>query len=395
MSDIVQTSSTKDELAVQWNYPVLYVDDEAPNLTVFEATFGDYFQILLASTAEEALAIIESRPIAILVADQRMPGMTGIDLCERVRESHGHMLRMLITAYSDQTTAIEAINRGGVETYIVKPWDEDEVRSVLRGAVARAHFQKTARMMRKEMLDKERLAGLGAMRVRLLHDLGNIISVLRVAAEGLDQMIGHVAPKVAGDSREELEFNLKQLQEAVTSLARLYRQSRTTSHHDAEEVTELTNAEMLDIVAKLVWSELVGIARLTREVRGHVKFWGDHIAISRVLINLVRAAATTIEGEAAGSYGQVRLIAAAADAHRVEFRVETDGRPLPEGIVDHVFGTAAAGSGPVQGDSLAMMLGVSLDLAETIGGELRVEENGDGWTTAFCLSLPVEGGGTA
>ena len=391
LSDAAHLASTPDELAIQWNYPVLYVDDEEPNLTVFEATFGDDFQIILANSAEEALRVIDARPVAIVVADQRMPGMTGIDLCERIRSTHAHMLRMLITAYSDQQTAIDAINRGGVETYIVKPWDKNEVRSVLRAAVARAHFQKTARLMRKEMLNKERLAGLSAMRVRLLHDLGNIISVLRVAAEGLDQMLGDVAPKVTGESREDLEFNLRQLQSAVTSLARLYRQSRTTSHHEPDEVTELSTVEMLDIVAKLVWNELVGVARLTREVREHMRFWGDPIAVSRVLINLVRAAAMTIAGEAAGHYGTIKLVAAAAGSDRVEFRVECDGRPLAPELLAQVFGSASA-TAALQASGLGLVLGVSLDLARTVGGALRVEQGGDGWTTAFCLVLPTEGG---
>ena len=93
------------------------------------------YEVVTASSGEEALRVLAERPIAVLVTDQRMRDMTGIALCEEVRERYPAVIRILVTAYSDQATAIDAINRGGVSRYVAKPWRLDEVRQILRNAV--------------------------------------------------------------------------------------------------------------------------------------------------------------------------------------------------------------------------------------------------------------------
>src|SRR5688572_14277286 len=101
---------------------VLYVDDEASNRTVFSLTFGERFNIKTASSGDEALRIIASEDVGVLLTDQRMPGMTGNELLERVRRDHPNVLRMILTAYSDLDPILKAVNDGLVARYIIKPW---------------------------------------------------------------------------------------------------------------------------------------------------------------------------------------------------------------------------------------------------------------------------------
>jgi CheY-like chemotaxis protein len=92
-------------------YPVLFVDDDESNRVIFQANFGDDFNIILAKDGHEALKLLYDISPAVLVTDQRMPGMTGVELAEIVRRDKPEVVRMIITAYADIQAAIDAINR--------------------------------------------------------------------------------------------------------------------------------------------------------------------------------------------------------------------------------------------------------------------------------------------
>src|SRR5678815_933321 len=111
---------------------VLYVDDEAANLTSFAYCFDDQFLVRTAGSAEEAMLILSREPVALLLADQRMPGMTGAQLCALARERHPDVVRMIVTAYADIGDAVAAINTGQVARYILKPWREEAMLEILQ-----------------------------------------------------------------------------------------------------------------------------------------------------------------------------------------------------------------------------------------------------------------------
>ncbi|HET9870093.1 MAG TPA: response regulator, partial [bacterium] len=116
---------------------VLYVDDEEKSLKYFRQTFGDKFPILTAPSAEEGLRILKENQdkTAVLMTDQRMPGEKGIQFLEKARQLNPRILRILVTAYSDLETAIEAVNTGAIYKYVTKPWDIPQLENTLRRAV--------------------------------------------------------------------------------------------------------------------------------------------------------------------------------------------------------------------------------------------------------------------
>lgn len=114
---------------------VLYVDDELQNLEVFERAFGQYFTLLTARSGKEALEILRRREVHLVVADQRMPEMTGVELFEIVVREMPETVRIVLTAYLDIEAAVQAINSGGVYRYILKPWSPKEMRVVLERAL--------------------------------------------------------------------------------------------------------------------------------------------------------------------------------------------------------------------------------------------------------------------
>jgi DNA-binding NtrC family response regulator len=107
---------------------LLYVDDESTNLDTFRWAFGSDFQVKTCHSGEEALKILDQEEIPLVVADQRMPGMTGIELCERLFTRKPEIIRMILTAYAEVDTLLDAIRRGHVHDYILKPWKKSELK---------------------------------------------------------------------------------------------------------------------------------------------------------------------------------------------------------------------------------------------------------------------------
>lgn len=114
---------------------ILYVDDETDNLVVFEATFAHRFNVLTAGGAEEALAILERTPVAVVVSDQRMPRTTGVELFGILRQKYPAVQRVLLTGYSEPKAMMDAINVGQVFYYVSKPWDCPYLEQILLKAI--------------------------------------------------------------------------------------------------------------------------------------------------------------------------------------------------------------------------------------------------------------------
>jgi LytS/YehU family sensor histidine kinase len=116
------------------DFSILYVDDEVHNLISFNATFRREYKILTAPGGKEGLQILNEKKVHLVLSDQRMPGMTGVDFLEQVYQQFPETIRMIITGFSDIDAVIGAINKGGVNRYITKPWDEREMRMTIENA---------------------------------------------------------------------------------------------------------------------------------------------------------------------------------------------------------------------------------------------------------------------
>lgn len=116
------------------NRSVLYVDDEVDNLTVFKSTFRREFTIHLAQSGAEGLEILKNNEIQVIITDQRMPEMTGIQFLESVNPVYPDCIRMILTGFSDVEAIIKAINNGKVYRYITKPWNKEELRQTIDDA---------------------------------------------------------------------------------------------------------------------------------------------------------------------------------------------------------------------------------------------------------------------
>lgn len=116
---------------------VLYVDDEPIYLTAFRASFRRVYNIFTAGSAAEAIEILKKEHIQIIISDNRMPDMTGIEFFKSIIEKYKYPVRILLTAYRDLQDAIDAINSAHVHKFIVKPWNEEEMKTIIIQAHAK------------------------------------------------------------------------------------------------------------------------------------------------------------------------------------------------------------------------------------------------------------------
>lgn len=117
--------------------PVLLVDDEPEILQSLLGLLRREFELHTAESGEQALEILRQHDIHVIMTDQRMPNMTGVELMGRVKNDYPDAIRMVFTGYADIKAVIDAINEGGLYRYITKPWDPDELVEVLHLAAAR------------------------------------------------------------------------------------------------------------------------------------------------------------------------------------------------------------------------------------------------------------------
>lgn len=116
------------------NFNILYVDDEEQNLFAFKAAFRREYSIYTAQNGEDALKMMRQQHIQLVITDQRMPGMTGVELLNIIRKEFPNPIRIILTGYSDVEAIISAINDGGVLRYITKPWNKEEFRLAIEHA---------------------------------------------------------------------------------------------------------------------------------------------------------------------------------------------------------------------------------------------------------------------
>lgn len=118
---------------------ILCVDDENDNLEALERIFRKKYNVLKASSGQQALQFIEKsgEEISLILTDQRMPEMTGIEVLEKIIPQYPEMIRILITGFTDLESVIQAINKGQIYQYITKPWDPVELSNTVDRAVDR------------------------------------------------------------------------------------------------------------------------------------------------------------------------------------------------------------------------------------------------------------------
>ena len=144
------------------SYKIIIVDDEPANLRVLERLFRRDYEVITAESGEEALQLLGQHDAALLITDQRMPGMTGVELLKQTATIRPHMVRIILTGYTDVDALVEAINSGLVYKYVTKPWGNEELRLTVGRALE--HYEMTKARHELELANRRLAARLREIR---------------------------------------------------------------------------------------------------------------------------------------------------------------------------------------------------------------------------------------
>ncbi len=179
-------------------YSVLVVDDEPDNLDAFRFNFKRSFRILTAESGAEGLRLLgdqqgrqtpgQKHPVAVIVTDQRMPRMTGLEFLKQARALCPDAVPIILTAYTDVEVLIEAISLGQIYRYITKPWDAKEVRGVLTQAMERFHLRQENARLQEQL---RQYAGYLTQELHSAFDFGQLVGdspTLREVLQRVEQV---------------------------------------------------------------------------------------------------------------------------------------------------------------------------------------------------------------
>ena len=115
---------------------VLYLDDEEPNLFSFKAAFRRDFEVHTCDEPHKAVRMLDEQEFHVVLSDQRMPRISGVEFFELIMPDHPDVSRVLVTGYADTDAVVDAINKGQVYRFVSKPWNEEELRNVIKAGHA-------------------------------------------------------------------------------------------------------------------------------------------------------------------------------------------------------------------------------------------------------------------
>ncbi len=139
-------------------HPVLLVDDEEVVLEITADAIGrDNYNIFFAKSGEEGLSVLESQEVHMVISDQKMTGMSGLEFLKEVQQKYKYIITIMLTGYAEVDTAVEAINEAGVYKFIVKPWNAFDLRTTVFRALESRHLMMEKEKLLEQIMEYETL----------------------------------------------------------------------------------------------------------------------------------------------------------------------------------------------------------------------------------------------
>lgn len=353
---------------------ILYVDDEVDNLVVFEATFESTFNIYTASSAAKALELLARQAFPVVVADQRMPGMTGAELFEILRRQHPLTKRVMLTGYADSKAMLDAINQGQVYYFLKKPWERHEIVSVLSRAIEAYDLSLANMALTDRLVATDRCAALGRSAARIAHEMGNQLCMLPLLELIEDRYAEHDDLMQTAALARQTYDRLVQLVDEVKAFVRF----------------EQTGVDLQPLSLASVLHELIDFLRFDKSLPRHKLLLRVHcdptikghtVKLQQVLINLLKNAAYAIRDRADGEV----VLELDSSADEAVVMVRDNGCGMTPEVAQRIWEPFFTTKGE-EGNGLG--LDIVKGIIEAHGGEI-VCETAPGRGTTFTVRLPL------
>ncbi len=277
---------------------ILYVDDEENNLISFKASFRNLYQIRTAISVDEARELLKVESFHVILADQRMPLITGVQFFEQIRNEYPDPLRILITGYTDVNSAIDAINKGEVFRFLYKPWDSALVESVITQAF---EIYKTRQDLRERNLELEKAyEELDKFVYSASHDLrAPLMSVLGITNLALME----TDVQSQNEYLELIRQSVKKLDIFIINIIDYYKNARGKA-----EISEINFEELInEVCVSIQFLPEYGSIHIESQVVQEVPFMSDLIKLRIVFNNMITNAVKFQDRSRENSYLKIRV----------------------------------------------------------------------------------------
>lgn len=302
---------------------ILYLDDEVNNLNAFKARFRRSFEIYTADTPLEARKLLKDVDMHIIIADQRMPNLTGVEFFDSIKDAYPDSIRMLLTGYTDVEALVDAINKGQIYRYIRKPWDEFELQNAIMNA---SEIYQTRKQLKLKMEELEKTNDeLSRFIYSASHDLRSpLMSVLGIVT--LAKMDNSVVDP--NGYMQMIEISVTRLDTFIQKIIEYYKNSRL-------------EVEFEKIDLKSLFKECIEAARFQNHeihfdigVDQKTDFVNDHFRISVILNNLISNAVKYQKPDEKNPTVKLR---AKVEPHRALVTIEDNGIGILKEHVNSIF----------------------------------------------------------
>lgn len=364
---------------------VLYVDDETDNIVVFEAMYDRLFKVHSVSSAEDALTFLRTQDveIGVILTDQRMPGMTGIDLAEMVHREFPDIVTLLITAYADLSAVIDAINRGEVLRYLNKPWEVGDVELALREGLSIYDMRRRISELERNLHESSRVSAMGVIAASLAHEISTPLTTLMLNLDLLSRATARIpwSPETT-EVAAEMRTSLSDAIESARYLEDLVKGVRTATRPTTnDEVVDVS--EVVGTVLRMVRASASKRARMSFDSLPVPPIKASRTKVGQMVLNLVVNAMQAFpERPAMENLVRVSL---RHQANWVVLTVEDNGVGIDPDQLHKIwnpFFTTKRDAGTGLG------LAITKHLVEEVGGAIAVEAP-VGAGTRFRVTLPA------
>ena len=328
-------------------HKILYIDDDAENLRTFKRLFRKEYEILLAESGEEGLRLLlEHAPISIIITDQRMPEMTGIEFLDQSIRLSPDSIRMILTGFTDVQALIDAINTGRVYRYITKPWDEQELYVTLKRAIDSYELKmRNSQLLndlqqkheeleqsylqlqdaQEKLIQAEKMASIGRLASRIAHELRNPIQGIKMGLELLRHDVAD-APECE-TFQQTFETNLYHINSEITSVERIV---KDLLEYARDMKFEFSEVDLNGVISGVLFNMKERLQEADIAVETHCDDIGvieaDGIRLRQMLLNFVQNSLEAME-----SGGTLTIATALADENLITLTVQdTGGGMTPE-----------------------------------------------------------------
>lgn len=388
-------------------YNILYVDDEENNLVVFKNAFFRDYEVHTALSAEEGLKVLDQYMIHLIITDQKMPGMAGVEFLEKVVKTHPETMRMILTAYSDIDFIMRAVNKCGIYRYILKPWDTRELKIIIDKALQnyqlsqdKKHLLENLEKANRELEDKvrarteelriknEELTKINAVKDKLFtiisHDLRQPLVSLGVFFEILKQLPEDVSRLKLDQFYMKLQANLQDVTSLLDNLL-FWSQSQMGQSRIESKPIRIQELVKRNIELYKVSALQKGINIELKSLRGDPIVLGDENIINLVMRNLLNNA---IKYSKKKSFVTVSI----SNAENGDLVVSVKDRgvgmskKLMRNIFEREYHNTTRGTSNEKGTGLGLKL--CKEYLEKQSGKLHLEsEKGKGSVVTFTVPL--------